>query len=485
VLAAGYLLWQPPTSDLFAARFREWLFEQEGFVVFQTRWYAGHHVPAYSILAPPLFALLSAPVVGALSAVAATAAFGALARERLGPGGEAAAWWFAFGSASVLLSNRLTFAIGLAIALAAALALSRGRPATAALLAVLTALASPVAAAFLALAVVALMARVGNVAATFPTLVGAVAPAAALAVLFPEGGTFPFAAGAFWPGLALALLVVAVTRGTVRVGALLYVGLLVAAFAIPSPVGGNATRLGTALAAPLVVAALWPDRRRLLLALTPVLLVAQGSTAFDDVVQAERDPAARAAFHRPLLERLRTEPGPLRVEVPFTDGHAEAFFLGREVPLARGWLRQVDREVNAVLYDARLDAAAYGAWLRDTAVSHVALADAPIDPAAAREAAIVRAGHPMLREVWRGGRWRLFRVVGGRRPPRERSPTSVEVDRPGVVRVRWSPYWALPGGCVRRAPGGWTHADAAGVLVLRFDLRRARSTGRRCVGAGL
>ena len=70
-LAALYLLLDPPSADLAAQTYRTWLFEHAGWTVWDNGWYAGHHVPAYSVLFPPLAALLGPRVVGALSAVAA------------------------------------------------------------------------------------------------------------------------------------------------------------------------------------------------------------------------------------------------------------------------------------------------------------------------------------------------------------------------------------------------------------------------------
>ena len=68
--------------------------------------------------------------------------------------------------------------------------------------------------------------------------------------------------------------------------------------------------------------------------------------------------------------------------------------MAPHVPLARGWERQVDRQRNALFYDDRpITAARYRRWLDDNAVRFVALADAPIDYSAAREAALVRDGH--------------------------------------------------------------------------------------------
>ena len=53
----------------------------------------------------------------------------------------------------------------------------------------------------------------------------------------------------------------------------------------------------------------------------------------------------------------------------------------------------------------------------------------------------------------------------------------------GLVRIRWTPYWAVVEGrgCVRR-DGDWTRVEAAGGVrvAIRFDPLRALSDGARC-----
>ena len=75
VLAAIYLLVDPPSADLAAQTYRTWLFEHHGFVLWDNGWYGGHHIPAYSILFPPLAALSSPQLVGAVAAVVSAWAF--------------------------------------------------------------------------------------------------------------------------------------------------------------------------------------------------------------------------------------------------------------------------------------------------------------------------------------------------------------------------------------------------------------------------
>src|SRR5437762_6730388 len=70
VLAATYLVVSPASADLAAQIYRADLFAHHGFVLWDGGWYGGHHVPGYSVLFPPLAALLGPRVVGALCAVA-------------------------------------------------------------------------------------------------------------------------------------------------------------------------------------------------------------------------------------------------------------------------------------------------------------------------------------------------------------------------------------------------------------------------------
>ena len=81
-------LLDPRISDLPAAEFRTWLFETEGFTIWNGQWYAGHHTPGYSIVFPPLAALLGGPeVVGAISTLASAAIFERIVRRHFGPRG--------------------------------------------------------------------------------------------------------------------------------------------------------------------------------------------------------------------------------------------------------------------------------------------------------------------------------------------------------------------------------------------------------------
>lgn len=519
--ATAYLVVAPPSADLAAQEYRADL----GLVLWNNGWYAGHHTVGYSVLFPPLGGLLGVRVAGALAAVAASALFVPFARAHWGNGGGvAAALWFAVAATAMLLTGRLTFLLGVAIAIGALLALQRERRAGALALAATTTLASPVAGLFVALAATAwalVHATAGSAGlggrrsppdradcpqnfrpralATRRAALGAgivtcaLAPIALTVALFPEGGDEPFAASAFWPALVATLLVAALLPArerVLRVAALLYALSLVAAFVIATPLGGNATRLGALAAGPIVLGAL-PGRRSPLLiaALAPALGYWALYPPLRDVARASGDPSTAAAYHAPLLRFLQSRPdqGGFRVEIPFTANHWEARHVAPAVALARGWERQLDRRRGALFYDGSLDAASYRAWLDEHAVAYVALPDVELDGAGRDEARLVRAGLPYLRAVWRDRHWRVFAVTDpapladGARAALGPTTITLRARRAGdvLVRVHHTRWWRVTAGraCVSAAPGDLTRVrvKAAGTVRLR-----ARLTGSSC-----
>ena len=424
------------------------------------------------------------------------------------------------GASVALLANRVPFDLGLALGLACLLAARRRRRALAPVLALLSALASPVAGAFLALALLAWALAGPRARAAWPlALAGcSLLAIALLQIAFPEGGDQPFVASAFWPALAGVLVIAALiardrgvedgfarARRVVLVGALLYAVALTGAYLLPSAVGGNADRLGALLAGPVAACVLLPRRALVLAVLAPFLLYWQANAPVADFISAAGDPAVHASYYAPLLRELRAlgvgyDGRPARIEVVPTRDHGEARFLAAHVALARGWERQLDVGRNALFYEPsiRLGAARYRAWLSRQAISYVALPDAPLDYSASGEAALLRSARApaYLREVWRSAHWRLFAVLGATalaQAPARMTALGVDsftlsVPRAGsyVARVRFTPYWALSGahGCVRRARGGWTAVQAARAgslrVVIDFSLARVLDHGPRC-----
>jgi hypothetical protein len=427
-LAIAYLVWAPPAADLSAAIYRSGLFARVGFTLRDHGWYAvhGHYLLGYSLLSPALGALLGVHVVLACSALAASILFGLIAERALGlAAGRAAACVFALGICAELLSGRVPYDLGFAIGLGAVLALLCRRFALALVLTVLTSVASPVAGAFLALAFLARALAWKPRGEASALTVAALAPILVLSIAFPEGGYEPFAGSSFWPALGgVVLIAMLLPRGpltggarrVVRVGAALYALALIGSFAIATPVGGNAARLGPPLAAPLLTGVLWNRRRGALCLLAPVLLYWQLNTPIGDLSLVAGQPSANASYYAPLLSELRRlrHDAPTIVEVPLTAVHAEAAYVAGHdnISLARGWDRQLDTRYGALFYRPTLTASDYRAWLEENRVLYVALPDARLDYAGVAEGALVAHGLPYLREVWRSRHWRLFRVLG-------------------------------------------------------------------------
>ena len=486
-LAAAYLILQPTGADLPAQLLRVRLFGAEGFGIWNNWWYAGQNVTGYSVLFPPLAWLLHPQLVAALACVGTAAVFEALTHDVYGDDAWLGAAWLAAATVTELLSGRLTFAFGLCGVALTALSLERQRPRSAAVLACVTALASPVAGLFAALA--------GLVGRRPSVVVASLLPLVALAITFPQPGYQPFAFGTLWPLLVVGCFILILRPGRViGTATLLYLLGCIAAYAIHTPVGSNAARLGELIAGPVLALLLVPRRAWLLLALAAVpLTYLQVDDALTDIEHGSQ--ASTAAYYRPLIGFLGRQPGIWRVEVPFTQGHWESYWLAPRVPLARGWERQSDIADNPLFYDGRLTAASYDAWLHRLAVRYVAVGDAPADYSARAELRLIRNGLPYLHAVARLAHWTVYAVadptgiVSGAGHLLAMGPNSltVGVDHPGLVRlqVRWSPYWRLSGvrGCV--APNGQftqVRAGASGTAQLRisFALTRIGSRARRC-----
>ena len=490
----AYLAIRPATADMAAHAFRAWLFDTEGMTVWNAQWYGGHHVLGYSMLFAPLAAWPGPAWVGVLAALAATAAFIPLARAAATSAGAASAavWLFAAGVVSNVVIGRMPFTLGIAFGVAAWLCAELRGPVwktVAAVLALATVLASPVAGAFLVLAAAGRAAGSGREALApsavlaLPVIVGG----GAMAVLFPEGGDDRFVATAFWPMLAIAVAGVALLapgRRPFRTAAMLYVAVLVAAFVIPTPFGQNALRLPVLLGPVLIVLAPRRNAPRAALAFVLVGLVyLQWVPAVRAVAEAHGDPSTSAAYYadpRAFLSRV-VQPGQ-RVEVAFTHNHWEAARLATVVPLARGWERQLDEKVNRLFYDGRpLTADRYHRWLLDSGVAYVALPDAPLDYSAQAEAHLLEHGLPYLKLVHRSRDWRIWQVRDAIPPASDGAritvalPTGFDVDTrgPTVVRQRYTRWWRSGSACLARAPGGWTRVTPVGSdhVVVRAELQ--------------
>jgi hypothetical protein len=521
-LSALYMILAPPSGDLAAATYRSGLFARAGLTLWDTGWYGGHFLPGYSLLAPALGALVGNRALLAACALASAWLFSLLARRAFpSTGARAASASFALGVCVGLLSGRVAYGLGLALGMLALLVLVRGPLLAALALAALTSLASPVAGAFLALVGVA-YALSGSPPRTrddtrlrardstdyrarasrrgVALAAAALAPILALALAFPEGGWQLFAPSMFWPVFAAVVLMAlalprfggALPQGVRRAltwGAWLYALALLGAFVLRTPVGDNAVRLGALLGAPLAVGMLCERRRWMLALLAPALLYWQLEAPISDLTALAGTPSVNASYYAPLageLQRL-AHGRPLRVEVPMTEGHWESVYLAERPPilLARGWERQLDIRYNELFYRPGLSAASYTSWLRQNAVSYVALPDARLDVAGVQEGRLLARGLASVLEVWRSSHWRLFAVrdpTALAQPPallRAVGDDSFTLQAPHAgaftVRLRYTRYWTVLAGdgSVHSAPGGWTELDARRAGVIRVGIEMA------------
>ncbi len=281
--------------------------------------------------------------------------------------------------------------------------------------------------------------------------------------------------------------------------------------------GGNADRLGALAAGPIAACALFGSeqrwRRVALLVLIAPLTYWQANAPVTDFVSTLSNPATGAAYYRPLLGELaRLDIGygrtPARIEVVPTVDHWEARYVAPAVMIARGWERQLDRYRNGLFYGSgALTTGRYERWLSAQGISYVALPDASLDYSGKAEARLL--SQPALtgpggalHEVWSSAHWRLFAV---RRhfplvveapddlmvnPARltnvGRSSFTLRAPAGGyLVRLRFSPYWAVTSGraCVSEE-GSWTRVDVKRPgyihVGIRFSLARIFSHGERC-----
>ncbi|SDO58224.1 hypothetical protein SAMN05660199_02212 [Klenkia soli] len=467
-------------GDLVAQRWwQSWAASAGGQPV-DLGWYAGSPAFSYSLLAPWLLALVGPAVAGVVSTtVGASATTALLVRAgavRTRVVGVLAALAFLANQ----LSGRTTFATGTAVGLLALVAVTTPttrtttRRVTAGVLAALSGALSPVTAVLLGLAAVAWWVAAGRRSRpgwdVLAVLAGAAVPLAGMLALDAAGGPMTGSAHQMLAATLAALVVLAVAARrapVVATGAALTAVLLLATWLVPDPVGSNSTRMVLLFAVPVLVAV--PRRPALLVGLAAVLV----TWLLPPLVPRDLNPRDTTTLDRtsaPMLAELARR-GPVgRVEVVPLGDHSDAA-MGQQVPLARGWTRQLDVARNGLFYDGSLDDDTYLAWLRARGVSYVALSTQRPDWAARGEAALVRAGVPGLERVWSDDTWSLWAVDGpgvvlagpAQVVDSGRRELTVSVDRPGDVRLSlyWDERLTLVGeGCL--APG-----DAAGTVDLR------------------
>ena len=480
--------------DLPAATYRVDLFAQHGFTLWDSQWYGGHWLFDYSVLYAPVASLAGVPATEIVCAAVAAWCFDRLAVARFGQAGRVGAIVFAAGTLVPVAIGQGPYLLGEALALLSLLAATRRRWMAALPLAVICALVAPLAGAFLAMAAAAWLVAYWPAQrwSTGALAAAALVPTALVEELFPGQGNFPFSthnfAGMMIGAAAIGAVAAVVRDRAVAVGAAMYVAAILFAYAVPSALGNNITRLGISVGVALAVCLAWKARRsRLLLvvAFVPIVL-GQWVPASAALRGLEGDVGVTRAYYQPLLAFLARSDRPLgRVEVVPTALHWEAVYVALQFPLARGWERQLDTANNPIFYvQGRLTRASYRAWLLDNGVRFVALSNARLDYSAGVEAYLVRRGVPGLRPVWHDADWRVYAVRGsrgilsgpGRLVSADGDTVTLDANRAGriLLRVHYTPAWRVAPGAatLSRSPAGWltVSVQRPGRVTLRVSL---------------
>ncbi|MET9353442.1 hypothetical protein ABZY14_10625 [Streptomyces sp. NPDC006617] len=467
-------------------------------------WYGGMHTVNYSVISPYLMAALGVRTVTVVSGLAASW----LAAVLMVRGGVRRPVWPALLASLALwcdvASGRTTFALGVALALAACVPLVRERRLRlAGGYAALATAASPVAGLFLAVVGAAFL-LVRDWRRALALLIPPAAVVGLTTLFFPFTGEQPMPAGRIWPPVVLGLAVTVLAPRTWRVarwsGAVYALG-TVLTYLIASPVGTNVERFAELFAPAVLLAALLTAppaltaarSRRLLPGLLAVSLVYSagwvGKKTVDDLKVSTVVPAWAAETDGVVAALKGLGADRTRVEVVPARNHREATLLAPHVNLARGWNRQLDVERGRLFYDGTFSPAAYREWLDRWAVGFVVVPLGRPDGLARAEAELVRdpqARPDWLEPVWRDPHWQVYRVRDA--VPLVSAPGTVvdttpadlvlRVERPGAVTVRvaWSPWLRSDGGCLKQ-DGEFTRLTVGAPGEYRISSRYGPSPG--------
>ncbi|HEY3717885.1 MAG TPA: hypothetical protein VGL39_25440 [Jatrophihabitantaceae bacterium] len=462
-LAVGYLVSPLIGQDTSAQLARANFASAHPLTPVDLSWFGGTVQFGYSLWAPWLGGVVGMRLLGAITAV-----LGAwLATRLLQRARPARPIWggvaVAICQVADVAEGRITYQCGLVCALAAVLAVLNGRRVAAVPLAFLAGAASPV--VTLGLGIVAATAALRRRFGDAVVLAGAGGLGSAIvAIVFADGAAMTFAPeSAIRAVLATVLVIALVPRrlGVVRIGAALNLAVIIAAWAVSSPVGSNAQRLSLLFAIPIIAAVVeWPGW---LAAGAVVVAVLAQPPVMPDIARLAGAPVTHESYYQPVLRAIDRQ-GTLtgRVEVPEINGHWDAALLAKHVPLARGWLRQVDTELNNdVFFGNGPDEASYRSWLERNAVQYVAVPDAQLTKGGQREKALLDGGLPYLRAVWSDEHWALYAVqnpapiVGAPARLVSSDAARIVVEAPGgttaLLRMRWFRWTTLgpaSSGCI-------------------------------------
>jgi hypothetical protein len=407
--AVAFMLVRPGVNDLWAARARASAVSHGVGLTYWFAWFGGGSTPGnYSVLTPYLSAVLSAELVGALSAVAITVITAVAVRGTTHP---VAATVVATVAAAVnLWSGRVPFLLGSAIAIGAIIAVRRHRPVVAAGVTMLSILASPVSAAFLALGLAGVFLTLPKYRAVATATIATVVVGFGLVALAfgapgPQGFSIELSAEAI---AALALFTFARIPDFVR--SVIWLSMITVAvmYLVPNGLGSNFGRMIWFCLPVLIVATSRWNAWIATLVISPVLLSGAFSTVSD--LRQAGDPTSDRAYYQPLARELDHIKGlnNFRLEVVSEKAQAAYDALLDHGMLARGWETQEDVALNRTVLSSKLDPTSYKIWLDNNSVGYVALPRAKAE--AFPEYRLVAQGLPYLHQIWTIDDWTLYRV---------------------------------------------------------------------------
>lgn len=494
-MSAVYLVVLIPAQDYASGAFRAHL-ASSGAWLWNNMWFGGHPLPAYGMLSARLAGWLGVRTLAALSTVVSVWGFSRLLQraqigtrttERLA---EAV---FAMCVGINMWAGRLTFAPSIAFAMLCLLALQSDRRIAAPVASCACALSSPVGAVFLLAVLTALWWNRWKRASVAAAAVAAGVPLLILLGRFSEGGWFPFR----WQNLLMigvgvsVVLVCARHNSLVRSTALVYTVIVIVAFVVKSPLGGNVVRLGWIAAGP--VAVLFIPRHRRLALVAVVIFAVVWNGVYLPFDRSLTTASARESFYRPVAAFIGAQPGVHKVEVLPTDTRLESDVLAEFFPLARGWQTQIDRGRNGIFYSGDLTVQVYEEWLRNNAVSFVAVPKNHLHAEARDEASVITEMGDQLVDVFSDGDWSIYKV-------RDATPLAtngatvtavsaeqihVSATRAGMseLRFRYTPLYEVATGdaCVSTTDDGWIRllVKSPGEITLRVRLSVDGLVGRR------
>jgi hypothetical protein len=456
LLSWGFLLLPPMNTDLAAQLARADFASKYPISIIDFRWFGGTVEYGYTLWASALMAHVGTKPTGAIAAVVGTW-YTVRLLHRLRPtrpvlGGIAAA----VTQVANVVEGRITFACGLACGLIAITLFTTTRMprwlaiGLAAFFSLLAGGASPVAGLLLWVAgAVALLLRKPLAAAVL--VLPSAASVAVISVIFGDGGHQPFTFLDCLKSLvALMIVLAAVPKRChpIRLGAGIGIVMVIAAFALPTPVGSNSTRLSLLFALPIAASFIHWRTRTLIAAALVTIFAVQLPVGISTIASTGRV-SGYSAYYNTVIDGIRNH-GPLigRVEVPEMAGHWDSVYLARGVPLARGWLRQTDVRLNdAVFYKQKPTVQSYRTFLTNNAVQYVAVPDAELTRYGSEEKQLISTNLPYLNPVIRNAHWTIYEVldftgiVDSPSQVLSQQPDAIVVSVPKnssiIVRLRW------------------------------------------------